>query len=332
MIRIENRINRNFQASGVCIIGDTHHTLKAPISRQDDYFDIVNRKMSAIISMCNVNGLVPLLLGDIFHRAVESHEIVKNSLIDHLYDADFTPIINPGNHDMSGSLLSRKDSLYTIKSSRCAIVNDRSGQIGFVDMTTQDAGTVRVGIGSTPYGQDIPSEVDWDVPCDYGFWMTHHNLPFANHYDDQPVYGFSSIRNVSDVFNGHLHHPSPDVLKGGTSWHNFGSSTRTKKDESERMPVVTIWTPDDGYQSVPLISDTTEHAFDVKTRMSPSRKKVAEAGEFGKRFVDFLSNEGDNEIDIAREFDIMFANGMIDRKMQSFLTDIAEDARKVVTR
>lgn len=327
-IQILSRFNKTIP-NGIAIINDPHLTATPPSSRQDDYPSIIQKKIEVSLDVCNQMNLIPLFPGDIFYRPVETSELIKNVLIDTFYTTKFSPIVIPGNHDMSGSKLSRKDSLYTILSSRCCVIGIESGPIAHCDILTNN-GIKKLCIGGTPYGQEIPNEVIWDIDPDYSFWMTHHNLPFSTHYKEKTIYGFKEIIGVNHVVNGHLHHPAPSVKEGQTTYHNFGSVTRTKSDEADRIPLITLWTPDNGFETLALESETTDHAFKLGGRQTASQSAIKEAGESGKRFVDFLAQGDRTEVDIDKEFQVMYQNGQIDNTMVNYLIDLSSKAKKIV--
>lgn len=326
--QILSRFNNDIP-NGVAIINDPHLTATPPSARQDDYTSIIQKKIEVSIDLCNQMNLIPLFPGDIFYRPVETSELIKNVLIDMFYTSKFSPVLIPGNHDMSGYKLSRRDSLYTILSSRCCLIGIESGPIAYSQILTND-GIKNLCIGGTPYGQVIPNEVIWDIVPDYSFWMTHHNLPFSTHYKEKEISGFKEIIGVDHVVNGHLHHPAPSVKEENTIYHNFGSVTRTKSDEADRIPLITLWTPDAQFETIALESDTTEHAFKLGGRKVASQSVIKEAGESGKRFVDFLAQGDRAEVDIDYEFKMMYKNGQIDNQMAKYLTDLASKAKKVV--
>jgi len=331
MQEIKSRINNEI-CEGLIVICDPHLTSIPPSSRQDDYMNVVHSKMEKVIQLGNSLNLLPLICGDVFHRPVENSEIVKNKIIDLFYESKYIPVIIPGNHDLSSAELSRKDSLYTLKSSRSCIVGIKSGPLAKIQMLGHE-NVINVGIGGTPYGQAIPDHVDWDFQCDYGIWMTHHNLPFSSVYKEQAVSNFKEIQGVDEVFNGHLHHEATDVKKGNTNFHNLGSITRTKKDEADRTPCVTIWKPDtSGCERIELKGSMTDHAFKLTGRLSAKESIIKEAGESGKRFVDFLVNGNRKDIDIDDEFDKMYRSGHIDSKVHHMLQELSSLAKKEVER
>lgn len=321
-ILIKSNIDNNVPC-GVLEIKDTHLTDTPPSARQDDYFKTVTNKLSKTIEYANKNNLLATISGDVFHRYKENN-VVINTLINILNKAKYKVIIIPGNHDLSSRVLSDKDSLSIIKSSTTAHVCTSNDDLYYFVLENGKT----VGIGGTPYGQELPSQVDWDV--DYGLWLTHHNLPFANHYTEESITGFKEINGIHEVFNGHLHHQSPDVIKNNTIYHNFGAITRTKKDESDRVPSFVVWKPDCECKVIFLKNDLTEHAFYGSGRVNAKKSIIAEAGDAGKRFIDFLSNPDKKVIDLNEEFDNLLKAGEIDKKIYDFLLEISSIAKKEV--
>lgn len=313
--------------SGVLFLKDTHITDIPPSARQDDYQSTINGKLNSVINYANNNNLVISVCGDFFHRSNESTFVINN-IIMILKKAKYKFIIIPGNHDMSSRVLSKKDALYTIKISDVAyVIEDENSELYYFDSVV-DGKTIRVGIGGTPYGQDIPNIVNWDV--NYGLWMTHHNFPFSYHYKEQAVSAFKSIQGVNEVFNGHLHHNSPDIINENTIYHNFGSMTRTKRDESERIPSFVVWTPNNECKIIYLKNDLTKHSFSLRGRTNAQKSSIIEAGESGKRFIEFLSNPNKEKLDINKEFDILLKSGQINKKTYDFLIDLSSIAKKEI--
>ena len=325
-MHIESRYNRNQNPRALLIINDVHLASKPPHTRQDDYQNVVLRKLDSLFKLANEYHAIPLFTGDIFHRAVEPSELIKNTFIDLCNSSEFIPVIIPGNHDMTSGILSRRDSLFTIRSSLCAIVGIDSGVLATATLEYEGEAPVILGIGGTPYGQDIPDNVDWNV--EHGVWLTHHNLLFNQHYDREAAIGFKQIDGVNDVFNGHLHHSSPDVRSGETVWHNYGSATRTYLSEADRIPLATIWHTDGNAMTINLHNDQTEHAFSLgKGRTTSSDTSEMIANESSQRFVRFLVGENGGPMDIAQTLDNMHQSGEIDRRLHDFLIEVNETAK-----
>lgn len=226
-------------ASGFLFVGDQHLSSRPPERRKDaDYAATVLGKMEQAITIANDNDLVALLLGDLWDRPKETDESLKTRLKRILTRARHLPVEVPGNHEMSGFTLQDKDSLAAIaEGGRTLLVPRKAGPVAEYIL-----GGMRVGLGATPFGQEIPREVRGLFPeAKDTVWLTHADIGFNGAYPGSiPPF---EIGGCGLVVNGHMHNYTPIVMAGRTAWFNPGSLTRTKIDQIAEEPSVWAFRP-----------------------------------------------------------------------------------------
>ena len=90
---------KTIQADGLLFIGDLHISSRPPSRRRDDYVEAIFGKLTQSIRIANELKLVPVILGDVFHRPREPNEAIKTRLIRTLAECWTDVISNVGNHD-----------------------------------------------------------------------------------------------------------------------------------------------------------------------------------------------------------------------------------------
>lgn len=223
--------------SGLMFIGDPHLDDATPGRRLDeDFTETILGKLDFLFDYCNKHDLVPVFLGDIFEP--ENKVRVSNSLLNRfirLLDMlKHKAVSNVGNHCKKHDILTDDDSLMTLKNTRALHVLTESGPaMEFL------IGETRVGLGATPYGQPIPTDVTGAFPdATSVIWITHHDLAFESPYPgSQPVH---AIRGCSLVVNGHMHLYKKPLKAGPTIWFNPGNITRQYIDAIEHIPAAYI--------------------------------------------------------------------------------------------
>lgn len=315
---------------GVLFGPDLHIDGNGPSTRVDDYASSVLSKVSYCIEVANDENVVASFPGDFFGRARVSSDYVKSKTIEILRKARYLPIIYPGNHDMGGDILGESDTLWLLKASGCAHVQIHSGPTAVFNMLTQQGESVRVGVGGTPYGQDLPKSAEWErvqehpEDVDLGVWFSHHNLTFQSHYADRPSYDFFEIEGVDSVINGHLHHAAPSVRVGATEWHNPGSCTRTKANERERVPTFGIIWADGAIDIMPIRYDGSNSVFTSSAgRVSAPINSSAPDNMARERFISHLASDCGEEKSVGVLLDEALDAKMIDRPLREWLETIA---------
>ena len=282
------------ECNGFLLFNDPHLWNLKPSTRQDkSYGDTVLGKIRQIVDIANAGRLVPLCTGDWVHRPLlrnEEGEALKTRLLRELNRLwTRAGISNVGNHDAANLQLSDGDTLSVIAESGPMRICKQGGPVS--EFMVKGSQNWRIGIGVTPYGQIIPSEVKTAFPdADGIIWLTHHDIAFDGAYPGavEP----REIEGCSMVWNGHMHLEKQPILKGQTLWCNMGSISRTAIDAINHEPAAWEFSPDGGIvrhalQFERVIFDLTGSLIE---EISPG-----EAGPDGDNsvFVDMLSQDID---------------------------------------
>lgn len=246
------------EAGGLLFIGDPHLGSIKPGRRKDVDFGVtVLRAIAEAIAIANARRLVPVFLGDIFDRPFEEDERLKTRLTRILAGCWTTPVTNTGNHDKANDMLEDCDSLALLAAGGTISVVRTSGPVCIYQI-----GELRVGLGATPYGQAIPTDVQGLFPdVDTVVWITHHDLALEGAYPG--ALAPHPIEGCAIVVNGHMHLRKPLVTAGSTVWFNPGNITQTAVDALDHVPTVFELTAD--CEIVPHILDlpTGTDVFDL---------------------------------------------------------------------
>lgn len=229
------------RAEGLLFIGDPHLTSIRPGRRRDaDFGGAVLAKLDAIVEHANAHRLIPVFTGDMFDRFKEEDQGLITRLIRSLSRCWTWSISNVGNHDIEHTRLSDGDSLAVLKAALVLAVVSESGPAE--EFLLGDA-AVRVGLGMTPYGQPIPTDVSGIFPeARAVVWCTHHDLLFAGAYPGSaPLH---EIAGCTLAVNGHIHLEKPHEIRGGTRWINPGNITRMSVDAIDHVPAALAVRPD----------------------------------------------------------------------------------------
>lgn len=223
--------------NGLMFIGDPHADEVKPGRRLDeDFSSTILGKLDYLFEYCNQHDLIAVILGDLWEP--ENKRRISNVLLNRTVKAlkrlKREAIINVGNHDKKNDVLTDEDSLMTLKNTGVLHVLDQAGPAAEFLI-----GGRRVGLGASPYGQPIPTDVTGMFPDAASVvWLTHHDLAFESAYPgSQPVH---PIRGCSLVVNGHMHLSKPYLRAGQTIWFNPGNITRQFIDAMEHVPAVHI--------------------------------------------------------------------------------------------
>lgn len=224
-------------ANGLLFFGDQHQSAEPVGRRLAGYANAVFKKISDGIEIANQNNYVPLFAGDLFDSPVETEEWVKTELQERFAKSNIKIIANTGNHDISGSILSKSDSLALIAAGRVIDVISRPMVPGDARVFLIDGH--RVGVIAVPYGNPIPNDVTafkTKQNLDNILILTHHDLGFEGAYPGaaEPF----EIAGCDIVMNGHMHTHRDPVMFGSTMWYNPGSLTRTSIDCAKEKPSV----------------------------------------------------------------------------------------------
>lgn len=328
------RRNAAYSANGFLVINDSHLDDTAPSSRVDDYPSSVLSKFHAAVEFANQNKLIICNAGDILGHSVLKSESYKYQIMQIIGSSLYPILAIPGNHDMSASKLSEKDTLWLISTFTNMDVIVDTGIIDVIELHT-DHGVRMVGVGGSPYGQPLPQGgVDWGTDVSLGLWLTHHNLPFSSHYKKQATSAFMPLPGVDIVMNGHLHHAAPPVKSGETTYYNNGSIARTKSNERERTPCGTVILPDKFMETISFDMDGGKNAFSSAAGRASAPAVFGVTPEEGQesvleqrnRFTTFLT-QGDTESEtVGKLLDDAFGTGEITQDMRNWLESVSDEA------
>jgi DNA repair exonuclease SbcCD nuclease subunit len=228
------------EADGLLFVGDPHLTSIRPGRRRDaDFSQSILTKIDSIVDLANERQLVIVFEGDMFDVHKEEDQALITKLIRSLSRCWTWSISNVGNHDMEHTTLSDGDSMAILKAAGVLAVATQSGP---VEEFLLGSGKRRVGLGMTPYGQAIPTDVAGAFPdAEMTVWCTHHDLLFKDAYSGSaPLH---EIAGCQLAINGHLHLEKPPEIRGMTRWVNPGNITRMSIDAIDHVPAVRIVRP-----------------------------------------------------------------------------------------
>ncbi|MEO1273463.1 MAG: metallophosphoesterase, partial [Myxococcota bacterium] len=218
----------SMDVAGLLCIGDPHLASRNPGFRCDDYPHTVLDKLRWCLALARDQGLLPVLLGDLFHWPRENANWLLSALMEML--ADQLVLAIPGNHDCHEDALTEHDSLTVLARADRVVLIDRDGPwLGTV-------GGWPVVVGGTAWGQQLPEQVvrprflPQPDRAPTVIWITHHDVVFSG--PELPQYVVPrSIDGVDLVVNGHIHIREPDRVCGHTTWINPGNISRVSRDE-----------------------------------------------------------------------------------------------------
>lgn len=206
---------------GLLAIGDPHLEDRIPGWRSDDYPKTVLQKLRWCIDTARSENLLPVLLGDLFHAPRKNPNWLLVEVLT-MFEDDVIGIV--GNHDIYENTLSEHDSLRIIEEAGHIHLLHNS----FIDLEL-DGHPVRMG--GTPWGQDLPTQVESDGRL--VIWFTHHDLHLPG-FERSAKIKPGEIPGVELVVNGHIHKRMAPVRKGGTTWINPGNIVRRERSENTR--------------------------------------------------------------------------------------------------
>lgn len=246
---------------GFLFIGDTHIAVR-PGRRVDDYATAILGKLSRAAQIARELNLIPVHLGDLFHRARENDLPLISRTAEVLREFDMPvemqgqglPVVL-GSHDPVETRLTDKDALKLLAGFGLVMPMQQQGKV-----LTAEFDGVLVNLWVTPAGVMVPKSIEADADT-RNIMVTHHDFDFQGPYPG--AHELHEIEGCDLMVNGHMHKATPMVLKGRTACHNPGSLARVKRDERNHKPVVSVWTPAHGLslESVPI--PHAENVFDL---------------------------------------------------------------------
>jgi len=299
--------------SGLLIVGDPHISSKKPGRRKDtNWPTAILRKLEACVAYANEHNLILIILGDLFDESLEEDEALKTQVSRILKAANIPAISNIGNHDMRDSLLSDSDTMALIAVNDALDVIKLSGPVCVFDINGR-----KLGLGMTPSGQDIPTNVEGvfqDV--DAVLWVTHHDIAFDSPYPGA-VLPFT-IKGCSLVVNGHVHGTKKPVRAGETLWLNLGNITRQSTDMVDHRPCAWIIDGTQRIESFLLPHEIDVFDFTGKYVAPASAAEVAESVE--SAFVTLLAKQ--QSMDVAKSDDGSIIREEIEAKFDRENTNV----------
>lgn len=258
---------------GLLFVGDPHLWSKGPGKRLDsNIFKTVSlNKLNQAVDIALNNNLYLIILGDLFHVDYENDIDLLTKLSRILKKAREPFATIEGNHeksqtklsdDVATSLLREAGVLYTLEENKLwGKFTFKNGQQCY--------------IGSTPYGEKIPTEVklptkekNQDTPI---IWLTHHDLDFGDTYPG--VIPVTEIKGVRMLVNGHIHKTKPSLTLGKMKAHNPGNITRLSTDCKDHVPSVWKWTPEQDFDLEPIDLIFEKHVFNLVGKQIEATEK-----------------------------------------------------------
>lgn len=233
-------------AKGLLFIGDPHLSSRKPGRRTDkDFTGTVLDKLDQAFQIARNDGLLPVILGDLFDRAGDNDCSMLSRLLkllrEHREQNGVTPISLVGNHDLKDARLSMDTALAVVRESGLLTLLEDA-----VPLTVPGVSV----LWPLSYGQaDGIHEMDGRLLSnDDGLpviALTHGDFAFQGAYPGAAL--MVEIPGVCMVVNGHMHKSAPDVRCGGaapgtgTLWCNPGNITRMSVDCENDQPSVWSW-------------------------------------------------------------------------------------------
>lgn len=275
--------------NGLLIIGDPHVGSRRPGRRKDEIWpQPVLAKLERCVAIANERRLAVVILGDLFDRPVEPDEGLKSQLIRTLKGFSYRPIVNVGNHDIQHTTLTDGDTLALL--GLCDVVDVVASSSPVAEF---HIGERRMGIGMTPFGQNIPSDVRGSFSgVDLQAWFTHHDIAFEGGYPGAvPPF---AVEGCQVLINGHIHKTQRAVVAGRTRWLNPGNITRRSVDLADHVP--RAWILDSGGELQAQDLPFEQHVFDLTGRLVEAADGSDVAREIESAFVTLLQAESPTEL------------------------------------
>ncbi len=274
---------------GLLVIGDPHVGSRRPGRRKDAVWpQAVLGKLERCVAIANERRLAVVILGDLFDRPVEPDEALKNQLIRILKGFRHRPIVNVGNHDIQHTTLTDGDTLALL--GLCDVVDVVAASAPVAEF---QIGPRRLGVGMTPYGQTIPTDVRGSFAgVDRQAWFTHHDIAFDGSYPGAvPPF---AVEGCDVLVNGHIHKTQKPILAGRTRWMNPGNITRQSVDLLDHVPRAWILDANGGLEAQVLPYES--NVFDLTGRVVDAADGSMVAREVESAFVTLLQAESSTEL------------------------------------
>ncbi|WP_319541517.1 metallophosphoesterase [uncultured Pseudodesulfovibrio sp.] len=231
----------HIHGAGLFFVADPHLADHPPGQRLDGYLDQIMNKLEACLDRAEVLGMVPVILGDLFHwpRDNSNKMLVELIRIFGARTGESAVWVLVGNHDKYQSRFTEDVTLAVLEAAGVVRLMKESGPQFILE-----TGKEHVLVGASPDGTPLPKNYDHkpDDP-DTVIWLTHHNIQFPEFIDR--AYTIKELPGIDWLVNGHIHRPQTTITKGQTTWANPGNITRLTftRRSMEREPAAAIWTP-----------------------------------------------------------------------------------------
>jgi hypothetical protein len=229
------------RGNGLFMVADPHLADTPPGQRLDGYIDQIMSKLTACLDRADALGMVPVILGDLFHWPRDNSNKMLVDLIrlfgSRTGDAKVRVLV--GNHDKYQSRFTDDVSLAVLETADVVILMKEDGPQFILD--TPDGETL---VCASPDGVPLPKGYERaEGDPDTVVWLTHHNIQFPEF--EERAYSIRELPGIDWLINGHIHRPQPTVVKGQTTWANPGNITRLTftRRSMVREPAAAVWTP-----------------------------------------------------------------------------------------
>lgn len=231
------------KCDGLLFIGDPHVWSRQPGKRRDANFcATVCGKLEQAMAIATEMNLLPVILGDLFEDEDDSDPEMLTLVIRAFAKSPMRPMTIVGNHEKTQFFLTDDTALAALREARVISALDRAGIVEVLNIGGQ-----QVGIGGSPYGQEIPHDVTEErnqKGCDWLIWLTHHDLAFDSAYPGAEE--IHEVKGVDLMVNGHMHKTQKPIRHGDMVAFNPGNITRMTTDCRDHEPSVWIWKPEFG--------------------------------------------------------------------------------------
>jgi predicted phosphodiesterase len=253
--------------NGFLFVGDPHLWSSGPGKRLDrnNFSNTVLNKIEQAVDLANEKNLYLIFLGDLFHVHTENNIELLTKLVRILNKLKNPCATVEGNHEKCQTKLSDGVALSLLKESGVINVLEYSGIWGEFKINNE-----YIYVGSTPYGEIVPSEVK-GYDGKKVIWLTHHDFDFGDPYPGSiPL---KEIKNVSILINGHIHKTKEKIIIGNMVAHNPGNITRLSIDCIDHIPCVWEWNVSCKQDLIPHKLNVEKNVFDLEGRMVSIDKK-----------------------------------------------------------
>jgi len=317
--------------NGFLFIGDPHLAGYRPGRRMDDYTNVILDKLAQAAVISVEQNLVPVILGDLFHRNKENSLPLLSRLIDIARSFSMVPLTLEGNHDKEETRLTSADALTLVSKLGAFTVLTKEGLAGEFDF----GGSV-VRLYAVPYGAEIPRE----LPEEEGVTniiITHHDLNFSGaHPGCKPI---QEIAGCKMLVNGHIHKKLPSFDCGAMRAHNPGNIARLSKDVIHEVPSVWEWRP--AFNNFELKRHILKYDADVfdltGDHVAPAAGKASvkalDKSAFAELFVGQTRMEGarsDDASGFKRDMDEVFEELFVSEATKTLLGKLRREAVKAL--